>query len=150
MQRCDVGAALAAGEGDFRGFSIDFFTSGSARGGVGDDGEDAASVGGEFSIGGLLGAAVENVHALHGTKAGDEIHTAGGHGIARGGEDEADAPVGGELDEVGAQFAASSVVAVIGEVATEQRHDGFAFGIAEAAVVFDHLRSLRCQHEAKI
>src|SRR4051794_28018124 len=37
-----------------------------------------------------------------------------------------------------------------GEIAVDQRHDGFALGVAEPNVVLDQLRPLRSEHQSRI
>jgi hypothetical protein len=42
------------------------------------------------------------------------------------------------------------VIDVLGEISGEEGHDGFAFGVAEAAVVFDDLGAGGGEHESEV
>ena len=144
----NIAAALGAGEVNLGGFGM-----GSGAGGIegialGDDGEDTAT-GGDPAFGGEFGAAMENA-CLAVIQPGDEVAAVGGGGVAGAGQDAADAPAFVEGDEFRGEFALGALETEGGQVALQQGHDGFAFGVAEAAVVFDDLGALRGEHEAEV
>ena len=83
-------------------------------------------------------------------QSGDDIAAPGRHRVAGRGGNQADAPALPEPDQAGLQVTLGAFENIPGEIAGDHRQNRLGLGIAEAAVVFEHLRSGRGEHEPEV
>ena len=150
MEDADITAALQAIEsnsvsGQMRGFHR-FFTGFCPA----DHGKDASASGFPLTLGIKACAGVINPAAVGNIESGNAIARTRSLGVTRRSQHDTHAPAFVEGQKVAAQFALGTGMTKSGKIPFHQRHHSLAFRVTKTAIVFDHLRAARREHEAEV